>query len=289
MPFRNPFRDKITHFVSAAQTQKAISQRHAELDDTERSDSSTIDTHLGTKTVYCLVIFSRGKSAVLSSSCHLVRFATFSHFLCMCIHVMVATEETKTDHVSLSLSLSLSVSLSLSLSLFSFMELFLILHPTVVAVMFKCRITLNTLVEILSALHLALFLCSVWSQACTILCWIFSSEESSIKGALIIHVARFRFVPHCSETENSPLCYFAEELWISFFKFDVQFNNFFTKHDILLITYHFIVNATEQALKDELYPEYVLCLFSLLGLYLRTFYKSLFILEMASYAEPDKV
>lgn len=75
---------------------------------------------------------------------------------------------------------------------------------------------LNTLVEILSALHLALFLCSVWSQACTILCWIFSSEENSIKGALIIHGARFRFVPRCSETENSPLCYFAEELWIGF-------------------------------------------------------------------------
>lgn len=92
-----------------------------------------------------------------------------------------------------------------------------ICHLTEVAVMFKCRTTMNTLVEILSALHLALFLCSVWSQACTILWWIFSSEESSIKGALIIHDARFRFVPHCSETENSPLCYFAEEQWISFF------------------------------------------------------------------------
>lgn len=64
---------------------------------------------------------------------------------------------------------------------------------------------------------------------------------------------------------------------------------FFTRHDILLITYHFIVNATEQALKDELYPEYVLCLFPLLSLYLRIFYKSQFILEMASYTESDKV
>lgn len=79
---------------------------------------------------------------------------------------------------------------------------FFLFHLTEVAVMFKCRTTPNTLVEILSALHLALFLCSVWSQACTILCWIFSSEESSIKGALIIHDARFRFVPHCSETEK---------------------------------------------------------------------------------------
>lgn len=42
------------------------------------------------------------------------------------------------------------------------------------------------------------------------------------------------------------LQYFAEEQWISFFKFDVKFNNFFTKHDISLITYDFIVNATEQ-------------------------------------------
>lgn len=98
--------------------------------------------------------------------------------------------------------------LFISLSLFplTIIELFLTFHPTEVAVMFKCRTTWNTLAEILSALHLALFLCSVWSQVCTILCWIFSSEESSIKGALIIHDARFRFVPHCSETENSPVC-----------------------------------------------------------------------------------
>lgn len=134
-------------------------------------------------------------------------------------------EKTGTNHLKRDQSLAFS----LPLSVFSLraMELFLIVHPTEVAVMFKCRTTLNTLVEILLALHLALFLCSVWSWACTVLRWILSSEESSIKGALIIHDARFRFVPHCSETENSPLCYFAEELWISFFKFDVQFNNFF--------------------------------------------------------------
>lgn len=96
----------------------------------------------------------------------------------------------------------------------SLSPLFLLYHGTQLAVTLITM--LNTLVEILSALHLALFLCSVWSQACTILCWIFSSEENSIKGALIIHGARFRFVPHCSERENSPLCYFAEELWIGF-------------------------------------------------------------------------
>lgn len=74
-----------------------------------------------------------------------------------------------------------------------------------------------------------------------------------------------------------------------FFKFNVQCNNFFTKHDILLIIYHFILNATEEALTYELHPGYVPCLFSLLGFYLRTLYKSLFILEMASCKEPDNV
>lgn len=64
MPFRNTFRDKIKCFINAAQTQKAISQRHAELDDTKRRDSSTIDTHLQTKAIYCLVIFRRGKSVL---------------------------------------------------------------------------------------------------------------------------------------------------------------------------------------------------------------------------------
>ena len=115
-----------------------------------------------------------------------------------------------------------------------------------VAVMFKRRTTLNTLVEILSALHLALFLCSVWSRACTILCWIFSFWRKLHKGgASIIHDARFRFVPHCSESENSPPCYFAEEPWISFFFFLFPFKvwctvqQLLTKRDTLLITHHF--------------------------------------------------
>lgn len=100
MPFRNTFRSKIKCLVSVAVTQKAISQRHAELDDTEWSDSSTIDTHLQAKAIYCLVIFSRSKYALLSSSCHLVRGAKFSYFLCMCIKMMNAWEEINTDHVS---------------------------------------------------------------------------------------------------------------------------------------------------------------------------------------------
>lgn len=108
MPFRNTFRDKIKRFVSATQTQKAISQRHAELDDTVRSDSSTIDTHLQTKTIYCLVIFNGGRSALLSSSCHLIRYGKFSHFLCVCIQMMVAMEETNTDQAKRDQSLFLT-------------------------------------------------------------------------------------------------------------------------------------------------------------------------------------
>lgn len=100
MPFRNTFKGKIKCLVSVAVTQKAISQRHAELDDTEWSDSSTIDTHLEAKAIYCLVIFSRSKYALLSSSCYLVRDAKFSYFLCMCIKMMNAREESKTDRVS---------------------------------------------------------------------------------------------------------------------------------------------------------------------------------------------
>lgn len=115
---------------------------------------------------------------------------------------------------------------------------------------------LNTLVEILFALRLALSLCSVWSQACTIQCWIFSSEENSIKGALIIHGARFRFVPHCSETENSPLCYFAEELWISFL--GLMYSST-TLNQAWNIVDHIPLYCTcnWDALKNELYPEHV--------------------------------
>lgn len=51
-------------FYKCSSDSKAISQRHAELDDTKRRDSSTIDTHLQTKAIYCLVIFRRGKSVL---------------------------------------------------------------------------------------------------------------------------------------------------------------------------------------------------------------------------------
>lgn len=44
-PFRNTFKEKIKCCVNVTLTQKAISQRQAELDDTETSDSSTIDSH----------------------------------------------------------------------------------------------------------------------------------------------------------------------------------------------------------------------------------------------------
>lgn len=137
------------------------------------------------------------------------------------------------------------------------------------------------MVEILLASHWALLLCSIWSQACTILCWIFFSEESSIKWALIIHDARFRFVPHCSETEISPLCYFAA--FFFFFKSEVQFNNFFTGNDILLIIYY----TTKVSSEGWFIPK--LCTIPLPIISLRTFYKSLFILEMTCYQKPDKV
>lgn len=96
------------------------------------------------------------------------------------------------------------------------------------------------LVGILLALHLALLLCSIWSQACIILRRIFSSEESSIKGVLIIHDARFRFVPRCSETEFFPQCYFAEQMWIGAFPPSSSMHNFLPRmiyrwsHTILL-------------------------------------------------------
>lgn len=172
MPFRNTFGDKTKCLVHAAQTRKAISQRRAELDDTKGSDASTTDTHLQTKAIYCLVIFSRDKSDPLSSCWRLVMYTKFSHFLCVCTEMIVAMEETHTDRVIRDRSLFVSVFHPESWSLF------LTLHPTEVAVMFKCREAL--LLEILLALHLALSFCSVWSQACTILCWIFSSEESPI-------------------------------------------------------------------------------------------------------------
>lgn len=107
MPFRNTFMDKIKCLVNAAQTHKAISQRHAELGDRERSDSSTIDTHLHTKAIYCLVMFRRGKSALLLSSCH-PGMLTFYHFLCACIQMTVAMVETSTDHLNRAPSLFVS-------------------------------------------------------------------------------------------------------------------------------------------------------------------------------------
>lgn len=63
--------------------------------------------------------------------------------------------------------------------------------------------------EILPALHLALPRCTVWSRSLyytvlDILLW-----RKLHKGAfLIIHGARFRFVPRCSGTENSHHCDF---------------------------------------------------------------------------------
>ena len=174
--------------------------------------------------------FSGGKSALLSSSGFLkwgilsrLISSLYVHLNCGCHgsdRRRPSTQETTRQS---------SFQRQSGAFFFSFYSCFIGLQ---VAVMFKCRTTLNTLVEILSALHLALFLCSVWSPACTILRWIFSFWRKLHKGgASIIHDARFRFVPHCSESENSPPCYFAEEPWISSFflppsKFDVQFNNF---------------------------------------------------------------
>lgn len=69
--------------VNAAQAHKAISQRHSELDDTERSDSSTIDAHLQTKALCCVVTFSRGKSALLVWFRE-VRYPKSSYFPSVC-------------------------------------------------------------------------------------------------------------------------------------------------------------------------------------------------------------
>lgn len=80
--------------------------------------------------------------------------------------------------------------------------------------------------EILSALHLALSRSTVWSHSLyhtvlDILLW-----RKLHKGAfLIIHGARFRFVPRCSGTENSPHCVSLRELRISFVSLRVQFSD----------------------------------------------------------------
>lgn len=61
--------------------------------------------------------------------------------------------------------------------------------------------------ELLSASHLSPF-SSVFDLS-TVLSRIFSSEENSIKRALIIHNARFRLVLHCAATQSLPPCYSA--------------------------------------------------------------------------------
>lgn len=80
--------------------------------------------------------------------------------------------------------------------------------------------------EILPALHLALSRCTVWSHSLyytvlDILLW-----RKLHKGAfLIIHGARFRFVPRCSGTENSPHCESLRELRIGFVSLHVHSSN----------------------------------------------------------------
>lgn len=102
MPFRSTFQYKIKCSVNATQTQRAISQKHAESDDTERSDLSTIDTHLQTKP---LIVYSYSAEVNLLSCQHLV--TKFSHFLSVCIQMTVAMEVTTTDHVARDPSISL--------------------------------------------------------------------------------------------------------------------------------------------------------------------------------------
>lgn len=80
--------------------------------------------------------------------------------------------------------------------------------------------------EILPALHLALPRCTVWSRSLyytvlDILLW-----RKLHKGAfLIIHGARFRFVPRCSGTENSPHCDSLRGLRIGFVSLRVHSSN----------------------------------------------------------------
>lgn len=61
---------------------------------------------------------------------------------------------------------------------------------------------------------LSFFFGCVWSPACTLLSRIFTSEENSIKRALIIHNARFRLVLHFAGIQNLPLCFSAApQVW----------------------------------------------------------------------------
>lgn len=222
----------------------------------ERSHSSTLDTHLQTKPLI-VSWYSVGGNLL---SCHQVYLISPLCFFKWWLLQYRSDHWCPFGKRPLDPWCFLLESLSL---------LFWLYHGTQLAVTLITM--LNTLVEILSALHLALFLCSVWSQACTILCWIFCSEENSIKGALIIHGARFRFVPHCSETENSPLCYFVEELWIGFLGLMYGSTTLNQAWNIVDHLHDLIVKATE----EEQRMNYIqgMCLFLLISLHLRASFR----------------